>query len=419
MKILIIGNGIAGYSAASNIRHLNKNVQVTLLSKETNPLYSPCVLPQYISGSIARENTFARSLYDYSRLGIKAELGCEVKEIDTKSKRVLRDKGNPLTYDKLILALGSNSRKIDQPKANVFYLKTLADADALATHQGKEAVVVGSGNIGIEIAVALKLRGYRVTILVRSAIMRRSLDAEMGEKIKNTLQRFGIRVLSKEKPVQVLGEVAVKGLRTDKQEIACDTLIWAIGVQPNVKLAEETGIEIGKTGGIKVNAYMETSMPDIYACGDCIETTDLISNQATLNLFWHNANRQGAVAAHNSLGFVKAYAGSENMLNMRIFDAHVVSFGYPESAVKSSTGRNWASGETSVIEHHQEDRYTRLVFCGDRCTGAQFVNPDRQTGLIRSIICRKRSCQSILNACENEEILQHRSWMYPFKALIG
>lgn len=419
MKVLIIGNGIAGYRAAVAIRHANKGTQLTMVTRENDALYSPCVLPYYLSGRIRREQTFVRCWEDYQRLGIETEFGSEVVEIDTAGKRVLRDNDAPLTYDKLILATGSHAVKVDYPQQGIFYIKTLADADALRRHRGKNAVVVGAGNIGIEIAMALKLRGYRVAVLVRSTIMRRSFDPEMERKVKDILEENGIRVLAGERPVKALGGKKIRGVQTDRREIDCDTLVWAVGVRPNVVLAQQAGIALGETGGIKVNTHMETSVPGVFACGDCVETRDIVSGCGALNLFWHNANRQGALAGANCLGAGRVYSGSENMLSTRVFGAHVAAFGFTASALTCGAGNPWAADDISVVTREKQDSYSHLVLCGDRCVGAQFINPCGSTGLIRSMICRKRSVRDIRNACIGVQGVRHRPWLYPVKSFFN
>lgn len=416
MKVLIIGSGIAGYRAASTLRQADRDMEVTMLSRETDTLYSPCVLPYYVAGKISREKTFVRSLDDYRRLGIQTELGCEATAIDIDGKRVIRAEGKPIGYDKLILAIGSHAVKMDQSLGGIFYLKTLADADALIKHRGKSAVVVGSGNIGIEVAIALKHRGYQVAVLARSAVLRRSFDPTMEAKIKEILESYGITVLVKEKPTQVLGDDSVTGVKTDNREIACDTLVWAVGVRPQVKLAEDAGLKLGQTGGIKVNSYMQTNASGVYACGDCAETRDLVSGRPALNLFWHNANRQGAVAAYNCLGVKRAYAGSENMLSMRIFDTHLATFGHTESSLKSGAAEGWESDVISVVEQEKEGSHTRFVLCGDRCVGAQFINPSGRTGLIRGMMCQRRNLRDICDVCKDLKGLPHRSLLYPVKS---
>ena len=165
MKVVVIGNGIGGFSAASNIRHLDDNCEVTMISTEKTPLYSACVLPEYISGKIRRENTFVKEESDYKQLGVHTLFGHEVKEIDAHAKKVTIDDGKALPFDRLVLATGSEAISLGEPKKGVFKVKTLKDADDIIAHEGRKAVVVGSGAIGIEVAIALYHRGYEVTIV--------------------------------------------------------------------------------------------------------------------------------------------------------------------------------------------------------------------------------------------------------------
>ena len=201
------------------------------------------------------------------------------------------------------------------------------------------------------------------------------LDQKAAQRVQEALRENGIDVALNEKAAMVMGEIKIEGLKTDRRELKCDTIVWAIGMKPNVELASAAGIRVGPKGGIEVNSRMETSVPGVYACGDCVETNDLISGKTSLNLFWHNANRQGRVAGCNSVGFPSDYLGSENMLNLDVFGRHVVGFGRTVSALKEG---GMDSANISVIEDEKENTYSRLVFAENRCVGAQFINPGRE-----------------------------------------
>ena len=418
MKAVVIGNGIGGFSAASTLRSLDNQCDITVISTEPYPLYSACVLPDYISGEISRERVFVKSDKDYRDLGIQTLLGREVKEIDTKGKKVVVDNSKSLSFDKLILATGSEAIAFGEFKKGIFKLKALKDADKILKHKGKKAVVIGAGAIGIEIGIALYVKGYKVTIIeMLDQILPLGLDQKGADKVKGILEEHGIEVFNGEKGEKVLGGDRIKSLVTNKRELECDTLIWAVGMRPRVELAKKAGIEIGEKGGIGVNPRMETNIPDVYACGDCIESNDILTGEPYLNLFWHNANRQGWVAARNCLGLGTDYLGSQNLLNIDVFGNHVAGFGFTEVALykfKDGKALHGKPSDLSIIEKERNGSYYRLIILGDRCMGGQFINIDfmnQGMGLLWSIIFRKRSIQELLMIFENKELISHKPWL--------
>lgn len=418
MKVLIIGNGIGGFSAATKLRHLDFPCEVTILSAEPYPLYSACVLPDYISGEIPRERTFVKSMEDYETLGVHALFGDQVKEVDPIAKRVFTERGGKIPFDKLILATGSEPIVFGEPKRGMFKLKTLKDADEILKHGGRKAVIIGAGPIGVEIGIALFKRGYSVSMIeMMENILPLGLDVKGALKVKSMLEERGIEIFTGERSEETLGKEEVEGIKTNKRELDCDTLIWAVGMRSRVELAKQGGIEIGEKGGIKVNSWMETSIPDIYACGDCIESNDILTGEPYPNLFWHNANQQGMVVARNCAGVSTDYPGSQNLLNVDVFGNHVAGFGFTEAALNRFRGIKAFNGklaDISIIEREKNGTYYRLVIVGDRCMGAQFINVDlsqRAMGLIWSLMLRKRSVEGLLKILRDEKLLCHKPWL--------
>lgn len=418
MKVIIIGNGIGGFSAATELRHLDFRCEVTIISAEPYPLYSPCVLPDYISGEIPRDRVFVKSAKDYADIGIHTLWGREVMEVDTTTRKVVLDDGERLSFDKLILATGSDAIVLGDQKRGIFKLRTLGDAEQIVNHRGKKAIVVGCGVNGIEIGMALHRTGYKVTLLARrDQILRLGLDLKGADKVKAILEDHGIEVFKNEWSEKILGDDRVEGLVTNKRELACDTLIWAVGMRPRVALAKRAGIVVGNKGGIKVNSRMETNLPDVYACGDCIESNDILTGEPFLHLFWHNANCQGSVVARNCAGLSTEYRGSQYKLNVDVFGNHVAGFGFTEAALNRFREIKAFDGKLTdilVIEREKNGTYYRLVIAGDRCMGAQFINIDltqRAIGLIWSLMLRKRSVEGLLKILGDEELLCHKPWL--------
>ena len=418
MKVVVIGNGIGGFSAASTLRHLDRRCDITVISGESNPLYSPCVLADYVSGEIPRERVFVQSLQVYDRDSLTLLLGHEAKEIDLERKNVLTDDEALVPYDRLILATGSRALLFGEIRKGIFKLKTLQDADEILKHDGRKVVVIGAGPIGIEVGIALFRRGYRVSILeMMDHVLPLGLDTPGANKLKTILEEHGIEVFSGERCESVRGTNQVTGVVTNRREIECDTLVWAVGMRPNVELAAKSGIRVGNKGGICVNPRMETSVPDIYACGDCIESNDILTGEPYPSLFWHNANRQGAVAARNCAGLPTQYPGSHNLLNVDVFGNHVAGFGFTEAALKRFRDLKAFEGNPlpiSIVEREASGSYSRLVIAGDRCMGAQFLNVDltqRVIGLIWSFMLQKRSVEGLRKVLEDERLLSQKPWL--------
>ena len=416
MRVVVIGNGIAGFSAASTIRRLNEQCEITMIARETTPLYSACVLPDYIAGKIPREHTFVKNNIDYQQLGIHTLLGSEVEEVDPHSRTITLNDGRSLPYDRLILATGSDAMVFGERKEGVFKLKTLEDADEILKHNGSKAVVIGAGAIGIEIAIALHSQGYEVTMVeMMDQVLPLGLDQKGADKVRGMLEDRGIAVFNGERAVRTLGGKRVEGLVTDKRELGCDTLIWAVGMRPQVELARQAGIAIGQRGGIRVDAHMETSVSGIYACGDCVESPDILTGESYLNLFWHNANRQGSVAAHNCMGEATVYPGSQNIVNVDVFGNQVAGFGFTEEAVdrfQDIPALRGKLGDLSIIEHEQDGSYYRLVILGDRCMGGQFINVTRDIGMVWSMMVQGRSVEGLLHIFNRNDLMIRRPWLY-------
>lgn len=333
MRIVVIGNGAAGNAAALVAKKTKPSASVTIISDEQFPLYSPCVFPGYLADEISRKRVFLRSIADYGGASLKLLLGEKALRIDTTGKKViLREK--ELEYDSLVLALGSKPIVPPIKGVNlegVYLLKTIAHADEIFRCGEGRAVIIGSGPIGVEISVALRKKGLEVYIIEsEDRILPKLFDLRPADTIKNRLEGNGVKIFTSEKVVEIIGKKKVAGVRTDKREIDCSIVLLATGMKPRVELASEAGVEVGELGGILVDDYMQTNFSNIHACGDCVESKDLIIGKSSLNLLWVNAVAQGRIAGNNSVGMKrKKYPGSLNLVVMDIFGIPVASAGYP------------------------------------------------------------------------------------------
>lgn len=396
MHIVIIGNGIAGNTTASSIRQRNSCAQLVLISEETYPLYSACVLPHYLAGSLSRDRVFLKSLEDYPREGVTTILGERAEGIDTKNRQVLLS-SQTIPYDRLVIATGG--KVIIPPikgleKEGVFTFKSLTDADRVYGWSGKKAAVIGSGFIGVEVAIALRKRGYHVHIVeLLDWILPRAFDHQPASLLKELLERNGIRVSVGERVNSIIGDTKVTGISTDKQRIECDTVILATGIKPNVELARKAGLKIGKLGGIEVDDQMMSSTEDIYACGDCVETKDLVSGEEALNLLWHNAKQQAEIAADNCLRIDRKYRGSINITGIDIFGTQAVSIGITSANVSPEK-----VNRLEVIERNWGRDYLRLIIYDGFLIGVQAINKIKDLGLLLSAILRKEDLKMTIKA---------------------
>ncbi len=382
MQFVIIGNGIAGMSAAFAIRRLQKEARIIILSEDPNPTYSPCILPDYLSGEINRTRVFIRGFLDYLRENIQLSIPQKVVGLDIENKNVLLQNGH-LPYDRLIIATGSKPMIPSIPgldKEGVFTFKSIGDVDKIHTWKGFRAVVVGSGPIGVEVGLALKNRGYQVSLVeCMERILPQVFDEYPSSRIQEVLEKNGIEVTTGERIIEILGQKRVEGVLSNRGKRRCDTVILATGMRPERGLVDKI-IPPGEWGGIKVNHRMETGLQDIYACGDCVETASLIDERPILSLLWHNARRQGEAAGINAAGISKIYPGSLPMTGLEVFDLRAFSIGYIGASIDSNL---------DIIEERRNGGYRRAVLSRGVIVGIQSINWEEDIGFFFSAILRK------------------------------
>ena len=394
--VLIIGNGIAGATAAFTLRQLDTEKRITVVTDEEYPLYTICALPHFLCDELEKEGLMIKTPTDYEQSGIHLLTKKTVSAIDPQKKKTYFTDGDSLSYDTLVLATGSYPLRlplngVDLP--GVFFLKNLDDAKAIAGHPCEKAVVVGSGAVGIETALSLMKRGAEVTIVeLLDRILPRALDKKPADVLAGMLENAGIRVLTSEKLMAIKGDNRVAGVTTDKREIPCDLVVLGAGMRPNVSLAKEMGCEIGETGGVKVDEFMKTSVNGVYACGDCAETIDMFTNTKTLSMLWNNAKRQGNVVGHNLAGVPMAYPGSENVTSLECLGVHVASFGILES---NSSGR----GKSMEIQRGSCRMWVTVI--DDRIAGTQSIGECPQAHALLYAVKRKESIQNLRTTFSN------------------
>jgi len=406
--MIIVGNGVAGNSAASAIRKYDRESRITMISHEKYPLYSPCAFHKYLAGEMERQKLFLKRLEDYGKEGISPMFDCRVQAVDTGAKEVwLED--TRLPYDKLILATGS--RAVLPPvggvgKTGVFAPKVMDDMEAIFHYPAERVVVVGSGPIGMEMAAAFRKQGKEVFLIeMLDRILPRLFDERGADILRQTMEDHGIRVFTGETVTEIMGDSSVSGLRTNKRKIECGMVIMAAGMRCNTDLAEKAKIRTGVLRGVATNEYMMTNQTDIYACGDCIEARDMITGETILSLLWSNAKRQGWIAGCNCIGQQKRYNGSINATSLEVFGTHAVSVGQCAASMERNI-------DYDVIEKSTESKYYRLVIVRNQLAGMQLINTLEHAGQLFSKMLRKDDLVELRRIVFEDKLLSVKPWNY-------
>lgn len=341
MRVCIIGGGAGGRSAAGRIRHLDKQAQIDLFSTQSEIGYAPCEPPFVLKGLVDWDDIFYPGEF-FEERNVAVHLNTEVTDILRKEKRIVAgDQSYP--YDKLILSPGAVPSIPPIPGLdgeNEFTVSTnIADGKALdkVIPRHTSAAVLGAGAIGIEMALALMARGYHKVYLldVLENILPAALDKDMAEKVEEVMQREGVELILSASISSIRSESGKKRVILPDRELEVDLVLVTTGAKPNVELARKAGIEIGETGGILVNQYLQTSDPDIYAAGDCIENWDVIIGSKTRRLMVTTAGRTGDVAARNLvLENATTYEGTLMTFVIEVFGHQIGTVGFTEKLAR-------------------------------------------------------------------------------------
>lgn len=354
-RIVVVGGSAAGPKAAAKARRIDSEAEVILFQKDPDLSMASCGYPYYVGGLFDDRNMLLSTptgvtrdpVFYLNAKAIDARTSTEVTKIDRTAhtieyRSLLTDEKGALEYDKLIIATGATPRMPPVPGTElkgITTLQSMQDADYLRKVRDEgiigKAVVVGGGLIGIETCEALHLAGIQITVVELLPQLLTFLDWQLAKLVENHVKSKGADVITGSRVAAFLGENGtLTGVKLDSgTELPCELAVIAVGVIPNVRLAREAGIAIGETGGIAVNEYLQTSDPDIYAVGDCIENVNRITGRKVLAPYGDLANLQGRVAGEN--------AASENTITFpgtiqtgicKVFDYAAGSTGLSEHA---------------------------------------------------------------------------------------
>jgi NADPH-dependent 2,4-dienoyl-CoA reductase/sulfur reductase-like enzyme/rhodanese-related sulfurtransferase len=340
-RLLIIGGVAAGPKAAAKARRCDPEMEIVVYQEEDEISYAGCGLPYYISGVIKeRDELISRTPGKFALDGIRILKNRRIEQINTKERTISgkmlgSDKTFTDHFDRLVLATGA---KPIRPKiegielGNIFYLRSIFDADAILERIGldqiRKVVIAGGGYIGLEMAEALMLMEKKVAIIELAPQILTLFDEDLAGVLRQYLEKKGVQIFTSEGIKALKGnEGKVTHVQTVSQEIEADAVLMSLGIRPQVELAKQAGLRVGETGAIWVNERMETSAEGIYAAGDCAETTHLVTGKKVWIPLGSTANKQGRVVGVNACGGNAIFLGVMGTTIFKCFDWNVAKTG--------------------------------------------------------------------------------------------
>jgi len=395
MRLIIIGAGAAGLSALKAIREIDSSSEITIVKKESVPPYSLSSLPFNLAGEIKDEN-MSRFDDDYFQVMNANVVIGRANGILTDAKKITLDGGREIAYDKLLIASGSSAivpRINGLEKEGVHTMGSLSDTYELreaAKYAGK-IVVIGAGFVGLEAAIALRKLGKEIVVVeMLERVLPRMLDSDMAAIAQKMLESNGIEVRLGDQVKEVLGDKKATGVMLGKGEIKCDLVVVGIGVRPNIELVKGTAVKTNM--GIVVDDKMQTTVKDVYAAGDIVETRDPLSGKTRIAAIWPNAIEQGRVAGRNMAGVETHYPGPLSVNVINIFDVPVVALGLMASDVEGA--------ESLVVNRGGNTR--KLIIKDDKAIGVQSIGYVRNLGFLLGLINKGETLGELRNRVLDE-----------------
>jgi NADPH-dependent 2,4-dienoyl-CoA reductase/sulfur reductase-like enzyme len=312
-KYLLIGNGLASSQAAKQLREKDPQSAITMVGAELHlPYDRPPLSKEFLRGEKAREALFFDPEEYFRDQRVEVIVGAAVERLDVVNKNAALAQGAPIVFEKALIATGGRPVHLNIPGHDlpgVQYLRTLDDSAAIATDagQGKRAVVIGGGFIGMELAASLTQRGCHVTVLeAHSHVWSRFADATLAGFFQDYCTRKGITFLTNERAAEIRGQGRPTSVITQSgKELPCDLVCIGVGIVPNVELAQQAGLAVDN--GVVVNEYLQSSHPDIYAAGDVANYLDPIFGKRRRVEHWGHAEYCGQLAGQNMAGAQNKY----------------------------------------------------------------------------------------------------------------
>ena len=386
---IIIGSSAAGIGALTRLCKLDADAKIICISQDPHMPYNTCLLVDYLSGSTQDVHTKAASFFADNHIDVR--LDTKVISLNGHDKTITLSSGQTLSYDTLFLGLGSSPRMLTIPGSeklsSVMKFHTLSDTYAImnyiAQHNVRSATIVGAGLSGIECADALVTKGLSVNLVEqRDRILSSHVDDGGAAFISAKMKKRGVTIYTGIRVEEVQGQNGVvhSVSLSDGTTLPTDLLIFTTGSKPNSKLAKDAGIVVEK-GRIITNEYMQTSLPYIYAGGDCALVKDIVTGNHIPNTTWPDAMQQGMYAAMNMTGNPKPYPGLLPISNSLFFDLSFVSCGAIATPPNGSR----------VITQRGEDFFHQFVLKDDSLAGFVMIGKVRDLGQFRRLMISKET----------------------------
>ncbi|MBI5044043.1 MAG: NAD(P)/FAD-dependent oxidoreductase [Nitrospirae bacterium] len=388
MKYLIIGNSIAGVSAARIIRRHDKDGDITIVTKEAYPFYSKCLLPYYLRNEVGFDETILADENFYKEKNIYLIKGRTVTKVLTDKNKLLLDNNQEILYDKLLIAAGASPIQIGNGP-NIFSLRSFDDVERIkeAAARLKKAVVVGAGPMGMKVAYGLKGRlGCNVIVLeAGKQVFTRILSKRAAFILSKHLINKGIEIKTNSRFISYDGKhVKIDGA----SHIEADFVVMAIGVKPNIGFLNSSGITTNT--GVIVDSYMRTNIDNIYAAGDAAEAFDPVTKRYTINATWPSAVLEGETAGCNMAGIETQIKGNVSSNSIQFFGLSFVSAGLLESDDQQIE-------EEIIDEDIPKNLFKRLVFLDNKLVGFEFLGDVQNAGIYLDILKEQKDISQFKN----------------------
>jgi len=385
---LIIGNSAGGIGAVEAIRAIDKNGSILMISDEPYHVYSRPMISEYLAGSCSFDNMMYRPVDFYEKNKVQLITGKKVRSIASSENMVHLNHDMSYAGQKLLIATGAEPvlpqiEGIDRD--GVFTFTTLDDAIAIDRYleNVSAAVVIGGGLIGVSVTEALVERGIKVSIIeMQEHILSTILDPEISGRVAAVIERNGVEMVTGRTAQKITGKARhkynVEGvILDDGTEIPCQMVIAAIGVRPRAALAVEAGLEVKR--GIIVDRHMRTSSPDIFACGDVVESYDFAEGKNRVIPIWPNAYMGGRVAGFTMAGENRQYQNITSRNALKYFGIAAVSAGII----------NPANGDYEILINENGNSYKKIVLKNGQIKGLLFYEDIDRVGIVLELMNRK------------------------------
>ena len=385
---VIIGGSAGAVGAVEAIREVDPRGDVIVISDEPHPAYSRPMIADYLSGETGPEKMLFPTKDFWDKHKVQMHFGKRAVKLDLLQKTVELENAERISFDKLLIATGGKPSipKVEGvTRKGVFTFTTIFDAQRIEEAIGKseKAIVIGGGPIGVSATEALAKCGLKVTIVeLEDWILKLILDQEAAKIIETAMQENGVSIITGHTVQRILGrkedDNAVGGVVLDNGiVIECDMVIVAIGVVPRTELAAQTDLKVNK--GILVDRSMQTSVPNVYACGDVAEAYDFIHKTHRVLALWPVARIGGRVAGYNMAGQKCEYPGGTAMSALNYFGISIISVGL--------TAINETEGYETLIFHNQEAGvYRKIVSKEGTVVGMTLVGDVERAGIIFNLM---------------------------------